>query len=44
MTKDKIEEIALEILSYLATVEEGTELTTWKAADAVYGRIFIDGA
>lgn len=26
MTKDKIEEIALEILAYLATVEEGTEL------------------
>ena len=44
MTKDKIEEIALEILAYLATVEEGTELTTWEAADAVYGRIFIDGA
>ena len=43
MTKAKIEEIALEILDYLATVEEGTELTTWEAADAVYGRIFNNG-
>ena len=43
MTKNKIEEISLEILDYLATVEEGTELTTWEAADAVYGKIFNNG-
>jgi len=43
MTKNRTEEIAIEILAYLATVEEGTELTTWEAADAVYGRIFNNG-
>lgn len=43
MTKNRTEEIALEILDYLATVDEGSELTTWEAADAVYGRIFNNG-
>ena len=43
MTKNRTEEIAIEILAYLATVEEGTELTTWEAADAVYGRILNNG-
>ena len=43
LTKRKIKAISLEILDYLSTLEEGTEISTHEAAKAIYGEIYNNG-